>query len=324
MSADLAFLDTGDAVACIDRVRTMIAQADGQPLRLRAIADMAQAKTTWSKRQGLKRESDLAVYAVVLAEQALGRWVRETCADALTRGRGRPPAHSDVVTLAEVARELGVTGPMPVKWVDLSYVPNEVRDGAFLLASDDPAKDFSRAEMIRAGREFRVQAKPRAEGPAAVPAGPPRPTYGMVYAEPPWGDLSVQEMAAAPVAEMAEESCVLLIWCSPTHLAEALWLLQEWGFAYRTALAWQPGRAVLEGDYGQEDFELALVGERGAVEHVADLPSTVTLEPLKTGDKPARFAQMVEATWPGRSVVSLWRDWKRPGWEAFTAPGAES
>lgn len=80
---------------------------------------------------------------------------------------------------------------------------------------------------------------------------PPGP-FGVIYADPPWRfacwsgkgtarsadnhyeTMSLDEIAALPVADIAADDCVLLMWACWPLLPEALKLIEAWGFAYKT------------------------------------------------------------------------------------------
>lgn len=46
--------------------------------------------------------------------------------------------------------------------------------------------------------------------------------------------MSDEELYQLPVAEIAAENCVLLLWATFPKLPEALRLIEAWGFQYKT------------------------------------------------------------------------------------------
>lgn len=76
--------------------------------------------------------------------------------------------------------------------------------------------------------------------------------YGLIYADPPWhfatrspkGDarsasihyptMTLEDIKALPVAEVAAKDCVLLMWVVDPMLPEALEVLKAWGFTFKT------------------------------------------------------------------------------------------
>lgn len=73
--------------------------------------------------------------------------------------------------------------------------------------------------------------------------------YELIYADPPWryrsgkvqgaainhyATMSDEELYQLPVAEIAADNCVLLLWATFPKLPEALRLIEAWGFQYKT------------------------------------------------------------------------------------------
>ena len=51
--------------------------------------------------------------------------------------------------------------------------------------------------------------------------------------------MSIDELCALPVAELAATDCVLFLWATFPQLPEALQLIKAWGFRYKTvAFVW--------------------------------------------------------------------------------------
>ena len=51
--------------------------------------------------------------------------------------------------------------------------------------------------------------------------------------------MSIDELCALPVAELAAKDCVLFLWATFPQLPEALQLIKAWGFHYKTvAFVW--------------------------------------------------------------------------------------
>jgi N6-adenosine-specific RNA methylase IME4 len=80
----------------------------------------------------------------------------------------------------------------------------------------------------------------------------PEGGFGAIYADPPWrfacwsgkgtarsadnhyDTMALEDIAALPVADIAAEDCVLLMWACWPLLPEALKLIDAWGFTYKT------------------------------------------------------------------------------------------
>ena len=113
--------------------------------------------------------------------------------------------------------------------------------------------------------------------------------YATILADPPWrfsnrtgkmapehrrlsryGTLTLEEIAALPVAEAAETRAHLYLWVPNALILEGLDVMRRWGFTYKTNLVWHKvrkdggpdGRGV--GFYFRNVTELVLFGVRGS------------------------------------------------------------
>lgn len=80
--------------------------------------------------------------------------------------------------------------------------------------------------------------------------------YGLILADPPWSyemysekgyekspeahysTMSEAELAALPVGHLAAPTCMLVMWSTWPHLPQAMRLMTQWGFAYKTGGSW--------------------------------------------------------------------------------------
>ena len=78
--------------------------------------------------------------------------------------------------------------------------------------------------------------------------------YPIIYADPPWRysakkvqgavenhypTMSIEELCALPVAELAAKDSALFMWATFPQLPEALRLIRAWGFTYKSvAFVW--------------------------------------------------------------------------------------
>jgi N6-adenosine-specific RNA methylase IME4 len=92
----------------------------------------------------------------------------------------------------------------------------------------------------------------------------PDKRYGCIVADPPWRwepysretgmdraadnhyvTAGTEEIAVLPVADIAAPDCVLWLWAISSMLPDALYVMQRWGFAYKTGLVWVKDRIGL-------------------------------------------------------------------------------
>ena len=81
--------------------------------------------------------------------------------------------------------------------------------------------------------------------------------YGIVYADPPWRydmkrgngvaekhypTMSMEEICALPVADLAAKDSALFLWATFPQLNEAFRVIEAWGFKYKTLAFRCPNR----------------------------------------------------------------------------------
>jgi N6-adenosine-specific RNA methylase IME4 len=187
-----------------------------------------------------------------------------------------------------------------------------------------------------AGVFRRLRTMQQAEALNAEP--PPLPTgpFDVVACDPPWqythrpGDdskrnvtpypaMSLDELKALPVAELAARDCALWLWTTNAHLPDAVELVKAWGFEWKTMLTWAKDR-IGTGDLLRGQTEHAVLAVRGRP--ILTLAGQSTLLRAARGEhsaKPEEFYALVESLCPG-SKVELFARRRRPGWTAWGGP----
>jgi len=128
--------------------------------------------------------------------------------------------------------------------------------------------------------------------------------------------LSVDQVTALPVADLAAERAHLHLWTTDRFLRESLGVLDAWGFKYESCLVWvkpPPG----PGDYWRVSHELLLLGVLGGLPFAdRGCRSWVEAPPSRHSEKPAVVRSLVESVSPGPYLELFGR---RPvaGWTVY-------
>ena len=160
--------------------------------------------------------------------------------------------------------------------------------------------------------------------------------FDLVYADPPWryragtttpnrvieyyyGTMTLQEICDLPVESICAPNCVLVCWAPSPKLAEALSVVDAWGFDYRTCAVWVKP-SIGPGYYWRQRHELLLLGMRGTP---GTAPKGVTLDSVfcaprgKHSMKPEAVYEQLEAMYPRARRVELFARRRREGWAAW-------
>ncbi|GIW72961.1 MAG: DNA methyltransferase [Planctomycetota bacterium] len=165
--------------------------------------------------------------------------------------------------------------------------------------------------------------------------------FGAILADPPWQfsnrtgkvapehrrlrryrTLSLEQIAALPVAALAAPRSHLYLWVPNALLPAGLAVMEAWGFQYKTNLVWHKirkdggpdGRGV--GFYFRNTTELVLFGVRGRLRTLAPGRRQVNIirtRKMEHSRKPEGLYEIIEACSPG-PYLELFARGRRRGW----------
>lgn len=170
--------------------------------------------------------------------------------------------------------------------------------------------------------------------------------YHTILADPPWpykqvlgrgkkvGDstrgglsykaMSLDDIKAIKVSEIAEEDCMLFLWSTNSHLHEAFHVIESWGFSYKTMVTWAKTQIGL-GYWLRGQTEHLLIAVRGNPRakmvgpHGTTGKSWSTLITSPRGEhsaKPQVFLDMIEDI-SEAPRIELFARARRLGWDVW-------
>lgn len=177
--------------------------------------------------------------------------------------------------------------------------------------------------------------------PSALPASNlfpalPKDRFAVIYADPPWdykGQLqhagegssdtggaakhyptvTLKALKSLPVADIAEDDCLLFMWATSPHLDQAIELGKAWGFEWATvAFVWDK-KKTNPGFYTLSQCELCLVFKSGKIPQPRGARNVRQLVEAERGahsSKPAEVRERIAAMFPSQNKIELFA---RPG-----------
>jgi len=331
-TADLHPAPAGRRLVRLSEGCRLIAEARSVD-ELKEIRDRAEALRHLARERqlGLQAQNDAAEIKV-RAERRMGELLRQMP----KQGPGQYQ-RSQRATVAPALRDLGLTKSDSSRWQRLAAIDEGAFEGhigearqagreittAGLLRLHKALSQHGRADappldggctvedldaLTRQGRKFR-----------AILADPPwrydnRATRGA--AEDHYSTMTVEQIAALPVAQLAADSAHCHLWATNGFLHEALHILEGWGFAFRSCFVWRKP-TIGTGNYWRLNHEFLLLGVRGSCPfRDKSLASCVTLERGEHSAKPEDIRAMIERASPGpyvelfgRRAVEGWAVW---------------
>jgi N6-adenosine-specific RNA methylase IME4/ParB-like chromosome segregation protein Spo0J len=195
-----------------------------------------------------------------------------------------------------------------------------------------------RTEMRRAEQLERIAAQC---DPGPLPQGP----WPVIFADPPWRyefsttssraiehhyeTMSLEDICALGVGEIAAPNAVLFFCCPQAILKQAFEVFRAWDFRYRSGAVWEktcvadPDELRIgEGFYFRFEHELFLLATRGDFPPPPPAlrpPSVIRAPRTKVhSEKPDALYAVVEHMYPGLPRLELFcRGKPRPGWAAW-------
>ena len=177
--------------------------------------------------------------------------------------------------------------------------------------------------------------------------GLPRGHFRTICADPPWRfrtwsetnqakspskhyDLmTLDEIKELPVASLAAEDAVLLLWAVNPMVPHALEVMAAWGFTYktigfvwakttsRTDMSWAPKYHMGLGYWTRANVEIVLLGVRGKPKRTGKGVRQLIVAPNREHSrKPDEFYERAERLCDG-PYLELFSRQSRPGWSAF-------
>jgi len=129
--------------------------------------------------------------------------------------------------------------------------------------------------------------------------------------------LKTKEMMKIPIQDIAKENCLLFMWATNPHLAQAIELGKAWGFDYKTvAFVWDKMNHN-PGQYTLSNCELCLVFKRGRIPKprgARNVQQLIRSPRGKHSEKPIEVIKGIEKMFPTQERIELFARKKPEGW----------
>jgi N6-adenosine-specific RNA methylase IME4 len=163
----------------------------------------------------------------------------------------------------------------------------------------------------------------------------PNKRYNIIIADPPWryehapaGDpgraieahyptMSMEELADMQILDIAAPDCLLYLWATTPKLAEAMWLIKEWGFVYTTNLVWVKDK-IGTGYHARGQHELILIAKLGGMPPPAPelrRSSVIFADRESHSEKPTELYERIEEAYQRFPKIELFSRTTRNGWD---------
>lgn len=151
--------------------------------------------------------------------------------------------------------------------------------------------------------------------------------YGKPHATaPPYQHMTLGEIAALPIPDLAERDSHLYLWTTQRYLRDSFDLVTGWGFSVSATLTWCKAPMGFMGGAFRSSTEFIQFARRGSLAHKTQAPTrwftwsrvgwTQSDPSAKHSRKPEAFLDLVEQVSPG-PYLELFARRNRLGWETW-------
>ena len=140
--------------------------------------------------------------------------------------------------------------------------------------------------------------------------------YQIIYADPPYSYrnkrtggsmvsgseakypvMSIDEIAKLPVRDIINRDSALFLWTTTPMLQDAFYIMNEWGFRYKTAIYWRKIMSLGMGYWYRGQVEVCLLGIKGKMKAFRiQKANFIQTKVLRHSEKPEEMRRLIEAT----------------------------
>ena len=202
------------------------------------------------------------------------------------------------------------------------------------LAKERPdlAKKVMKGELKPAEAHRQMKRDQVKDNVKELPTG----KYRVIYADPPWkyGDkrdghttgaedhyptMSIPELCALPVADIAEDNAVLFLWTTSPLLEDAFRVINAWGFKYKSSFVWDKVKHNM-GHYNSVRHEFLLICTKGSCvpDNTKLFDSVMSIERTEHSRKPEEFRMIIDTLYTHGGKIEMFRRGDAPeGWKVW-------
>jgi len=140
----------------------------------------------------------------------------------------------------------------------------------------------------------------------------------MGRAKPDYSTMSIDDLLALPVSELADVDCHIYLWITNRSLPKGFALLEQWGFRYVTCLTWAKPHFGM-GNYFRGQTEHILFGVKGSQplrRHDVGTVFHAERGPNGHSSKPPMIYELIESCSPG-PYLEMFSRCERDGWASW-------
>ena len=134
--------------------------------------------------------------------------------------------------------------------------------------------------------------------------------------------MTAAQILALPVGQLASMDCLLYCWATAPHLPFAIECVKNWGFEYKSFMAWRKTTATGKVRMGtgyrvRTTAEIVLVATLGNPKQAYVPPTVFDGAAREHSRKPEEFYDLCDRVMPQARRADVFARQRRPGWHSF-------
>lgn len=306
------------------------------------IHDTAEAISRYSRQADYGAQIiDEASLIKLLAERRLGEILAEMPLPKAAPGN----QHTSRTDVSHVAtgpprlKDLGISRSRSSRAQQIAALPKSKFD-AYVSTTVKSGKPPTVAGALKKAKQYQAEKRAKQSRPSApgfvtdlqtlIDEGR---TFSTIMADPPWRHanqgsrasashhyptMTIDEICAEPVGQIAARNCHLHLWATSPLLPEAFRVMEAWGFQYKSSFCWVKSQIGL-GNYFRIAHEILLFGLRGNLAFRDNSQrSWIEAKRTKHSQKPEAVRKIIEQVSPPDYIEMYGRRAPvRPTWTVY-------
>src|SRR3990172_4228094 len=293
------------------------------------LIDLAEAARVYAKQVELGLQAQNYAAEIKLRAQRRAGEILDTLEGQQGKRTDITLLHHGAKSKRDIYSDAGIAPVDAHRWQTIAKMPEETFE-QFIEQVKIDRGELTTAGIYREAR-FEIGKLDKFEPP------PLEGKYRVIYADPPWkyGDpmgiagykvsaemrypvMSIEELCALPIIDLAEDNSVLFMWVTSPMLEECFKVINAWGFKYKTSFVWDKIKHNF-GHYNSVRHEFLLLATRGScTPDIKDLFDSVqVIERNNHNEKPEAFRTIVDRLYPRGNRIELFARQLIKGWEQW-------
>lgn len=130
--------------------------------------------------------------------------------------------------------------------------------------------------------------------------------------------MSIEELCAMPVQDIADDNCILFFWTTSPMMRDAYKIMEAWGFTFKSVIYWVKTGCLGMGFWFRHQVEPCFFGIMGKVPAFkSSIPNVITAKRREHSRKPDQLYTIIERFEEYQPRIELFSRHRRQNWDVW-------